>query len=205
MSEHTFTIDGKEYEIPITGEFDMDEAQILWDCTEKDGRGYVVEDFAPDQEDGTYSEERIETIARMMVNPGFRRALMTVAYRRANRDASRKHIEAAVGRAQNVESLNAWAELLLGEADEDDARPPSEKTSEPDESSKASSADSSESSGSPSEETSDVASPSTGAQEIETPAPSSDAREDEPVKIHHPTGATRSDTSAISDPMESVV
>lgn len=120
MADQTkpFTIHGKEYPIPTVQSFDMDEAQILWELC-----GFGMERFQPDENEGRYSAEAQAELVKVMISPPFLRTLLHVAYRRGNRQASRKDIDQALGRLPFTQVLDEWSAQLLAD-EEDDASPP---------------------------------------------------------------------------------
>jgi hypothetical protein len=142
--ETGFRIDGKLHELPTIDSLNMDEAQILYDYS-----GLAIQDFAPPE--GVTDEEHQQTIAPLVKNPGFLRALMHIAYQRANPKMTTARVKQAIGTANIVEAMQ---ELAPPDDREDDARPP-ESTTGPEPSSPTSSSGSSESSGTDSPSTSE--------------------------------------------------
>lgn len=118
MPESGFIIDGTAYDVPTLDTFSMDEAEILYKCS-----GLTLEDFAVDEEDPEASEQLIKNIR----NPGFIRALMTVAYIRGNPGISQARASSVIGKANLLDAIKEFAEA--------DADPPelTRTTNEPDE------------------------------------------------------------------------
>lgn len=102
MTESGFLIDGTAYDVPTLDSFTMDEAEILYKCS-----GLTLEDFAIDEEDPSASAQLLKNVR----NPGFLRALMTVAYLRGNPGMSTSKAEAVIGKASLVEALESLAEV----------------------------------------------------------------------------------------------
>lgn len=145
-----FIVDGTHYEVPTIDEFTLDEAQVLYDYCK-----LTLEDFAIIEAEDV-DEDLVRQINEKVRNPGFLRALLHIAYQRANPKLSAQKVKAAVGNAQLIENFVA----LNGpedEADEEgDARPPSEEsTKPPNESSTKTKPDSNENGGNGSGENSD--------------------------------------------------
>lgn len=167
-AETGFMIDGTLYEVPSLDSFTMDDAQILYDYS-----GLTLEDFVPAE--GQDPDEENAELSGKLRNPGFVRALMHVAYQRANPKVSPQRVKAMIGSASLIGAL----EHLADDEPEGDAVPPA-VTTEHDGSSPRSSVGSNGSSGAAS-------------------TPSSDAPDVLPV----PTGTIRSVTSFTSDPASS--
>lgn len=108
-----FLIEGREYEIPHVVDFNLDEAQVLYDHT-----GFVVEDFVTDDD---------EELTRMSRHPGFMRTMLHVAYQRGNPTLSRVKVEKLIG-AQNAFTS---AHIVGTVEQEDDADDPPVSTSKP--------------------------------------------------------------------------
>lgn len=122
-------IDGKPYPIPRLEDITLDEERILYIYADT-----VLSDFVPAHPDA--DEEEQKTVALLHAikvrNPDFKRALVHIAYRRANPELDDKTIEEAVGKA------NAFAvdlELIRG----DKTRPPATSSQKPRESRSSSS------------------------------------------------------------------
>lgn len=160
-AETGFTIADVIHEIPSLDTFTMDEAQVLYDYS-----GLTIEDFALDEEDPASEEKQLEK----WKNPGFLRAMMHIAYQRANPRANRAKVQAVIGATNMIAAISTLAEA------EDDAVPPA-STTEPSGSSPSDSVEWSEPSGNGSTNDSDA-----------------------PVVPLTPTGTSRSDTSSISPP-----
>ncbi len=119
-AETGFKIDGSLLEAPSIDTFTMDEAQVLYDYS-----GLTLEDFArpPDT-----SEEEFEELIRPKIkNPGFVRALMHIAYQRANPKQNPSRVKALIGQANMIGALEH-----LGATDDDqegdDGHPPASTT-----------------------------------------------------------------------------
>jgi hypothetical protein len=125
-----FEIDGEVYEVPRLDTFDMDEAQILYDLS-----GIVLEDFIPPHPDD--SEEEREALLTLQMarvrNPAFRRALVVIAYVRANPDAVPAEVSQRVGKINAVDVTLAVL-TRKGDDEEDPStsspKLPEEKSSE---------------------------------------------------------------------------
>lgn len=162
-AETGFIIDGTRYEVPTLDTFTMDEAQVLYDYC-----GLGIEDFVPiadppppdenaDQDaKAAYDDllaardRELEALNRKLRNPGFLRALVHVAYQRANPRMSPQRVKDAVGASDHTENWLAFIEDGMG----DDAVPPA-LTTEQTPSSKKSSVVSNATSGTPSTNTSE--------------------------------------------------
>jgi hypothetical protein len=166
-----FEIDGRVYEVPSLGTFNLDEAQVLYDYS-----GLVIEDFLGLLPEATNAErqEHEEQMGARMRNPGLLRALMHIAYQRGNPREKTQRIKELVS---NANALEALLEFVAAGSEGDDEVPLA-STTEPERSSETSSVDSSTSSGAPSESDTDP--------QGETPGS---------------TGAGRSDTSPTVPPI----
>lgn len=100
MADAKVLIDGIEHEVPALSSFDMDEYQILYDLSK-----LTVIDFATEDED---------QITRNYWNPGYQRALLIVAYLRANPGSKRIDAEKMIGKVKLADVIEK----------EDDAGPP---------------------------------------------------------------------------------
>lgn len=114
MAESGFVIDGTHYEIPTLDSFTMAEAKILFDCS-----GLALEDFAVDEAD----PDATDGLRKNLRNPGFIEALMVVAYKRGNPNASLAKARELIGQANLVEAIKNMV-------DEDDAGPPEPQKTE---------------------------------------------------------------------------
>jgi hypothetical protein len=139
-AETGFTIDGEIYESPGLGELDMDEYQILYDYSK-----ITIDDIvaAPDETD----DEKDARLAKYD-NPGFIRAMMHIAYRRAQPGVKDATVRTKIGAANVFTALSS----LFGPEDqpEGDAGPPAQ-TTDPEKSSPNGSVDSNTNSGHDSE------------------------------------------------------
>ena len=99
MAEASFVIDGAEYPIPGLETFNMDEAQLLYECC-----GLTLEDFAIDDAD----PDQVDELDGKTRNPGFIKALMIVAYSRGNPKAGKKHVVSLIGNSNLFEALQAF-------------------------------------------------------------------------------------------------
>jgi len=163
--ESGFVIDGKTYLIPTLDTFNMDEGQVLYDYS-----GSVVEDFAPADPRSSKDEqdEHERQILKLAKSPGFKKALLHVAFARGNPQESQSKVREIVGQ---VNILEATLALYGG----DDESPP-EVTPSPIELVKPSASET----------------PSNGSAS----GGLSPSDSDPPDEIHVPTGITRSDTSS---------
>lgn len=143
-AETGFMIDGTLHEVPGLDTLNMDEAQVLYDYS-----GLSIEDFVEPEDDAEKEEAQAE-LERKLRNPGFLRALMHIAYQRANPKLSGQRVKQAVGGAQLIGAL----EHLAADTEGDDAGPPASTTT-PEPSSPANSAGSNASSGPASTKSSD--------------------------------------------------
>ena len=107
MADSGFVIDDVNYDVPTLDSFDMNEAQILYDTS-----GLALEDFAVDDGD----PDAVAELQKNIRNPGFIRALMTVAYIRGT-GASRKKAEAVIGQANLIGAIKSFAESVEVDAD----------------------------------------------------------------------------------------
>ena len=119
-TEPTIEIDGVTYPMPNVNELDLDEEEILFDVA-----GVILPDFMPAHP--TAPQELKDAVGLMLAarirNPRFKRALVMIAYRRANPDLDRDALSERIGK------VNAFdAELALygkaREAEEEDADRP---------------------------------------------------------------------------------
>jgi len=163
--ESGFVIEDKTYPIPTLDTFNMDEGQVLYDYS-----GSVVEDFAPadprlskDEQD-----EHERQILKLAKSPGFKKALLHVAYARGNPGESQSKVREIVGQ---VNILEATLALYGG----DDKSPP-EVTPSPIELVKPTASET----------------PSNGSVSGGHSTNDSDPADEIPA----PTGTTRSDTSS---------
>lgn len=111
-------IDGKLLEPPAIDTFNMDEAQVLYDYS-----GLTLEDFARPED--TSEEEFSELIKPKIKNPGFLRALMHVAYQRANPRQNPSRVKALIGEANMIGALQHLGESDDEQEDGDDLPPAS--------------------------------------------------------------------------------
>lgn len=118
-AETGFMIDGTLHEVPAIDTFNMDEAQVLYDYS-----GISLEDFA--RPDDVSDEEFSEMMRPKMKNPGFVRALMHVAYQRANPRQNPARVKALIGQANMIGALERLGESESGE--ETDGLPPAPTT-----------------------------------------------------------------------------
>lgn len=109
-NEAGIEINGELHEVPTLDSLDMDEAQVLYDYS-----GLVIEDFV--QVPGEEEEERQAREARFR-NPGLMRALMHIAYQRANRDLKPAKVRELVGKAN---MLAAAASLAAGQVEDEES------------------------------------------------------------------------------------
>ena len=122
MAEAHFTIDGSECPIPGLESFNMDEAEILYECC-----GLTLEDFAIDDED----PDEVAEMQQKTRHPGFVRALMIVAYMRDHPGIPKKKAASVIGRSNIVDAYMAFAQAG-GEEDPTEAQssnPTSESSS----------------------------------------------------------------------------
>lgn len=154
QNESGFLINDIRHEIPTLDTFTMDEAQVLYDYS-----GLAIEDFmslaplpkdADEETQEAWAEERAELDGKLR-NPGFLRALMHVAYQRANPNLSAAKVKTQIGTA---DLMTNFAEFLESGVDEDDADPP-ESTTKPEPSSPKSLVESNDPSGKSSEPSSE--------------------------------------------------
>ena len=148
MADSGFVIEGNVYETPTLDSLNGDESMVLYGYC-----GLIMEDFAPDNEDGSVSEERQEEIAQKIRHPGFILAMMHIAVQRTHTDWREAKVKRYVGSANLMEALEKFAEEDEAEEADDDENPPS--VSEQPESSPKSSDDLSTSSGLASTKSSD--------------------------------------------------
>lgn len=114
-AETGFMIDGELHECPAIDTFNMDEAQVLYDYS-----GLTLEDFARTAD--VSEEEFSELIKDKIKNPGFVRALMHIAYQRANPRQNASRVKALIGQANMIGALERLGETDEAEATDD--RPP---------------------------------------------------------------------------------
>lgn len=110
MADSGFLIDGTHYEVPTLDSFTMNEAEILYKCS-----GLALEDFAIDEED----PEAVSEFRAKTRNPGFLKALMTVAYIRGNSGTPVEAANRIIGAANLIDAMKA-----LGDVAEADVDPP---------------------------------------------------------------------------------
>ena len=121
----TFEIDGEPYACPRLDELDLDEEMILWEIAK-----VALPDFMPAH---PQSPREVQTAVELVAaartrQPGFKRALVHIAYRRGHPELSFAQIEERVGKVNGVDSEFALygkareAELEEGSAA---ANPPS--------------------------------------------------------------------------------
>lgn len=169
-AETGLQIDGKFYETPDPGTFNLDECQVLYDYT-----GMTLEDFVPLE--GETDEEHDERVGKFTRHPGFKKTLLHVAYQRGNPKLPAGRVRDLVGKANWLEPFTVMGD----EPAESDDIPPAQ-TSEPDRSSPRSSLENDDS-------------PKSGS---ESSGMSSSNGGDEPDGTPVSTGRSRSDTSLIS-------
>jgi hypothetical protein len=165
-AETGFSIDGTIYPVPDLGTFNMDEAQVMFDYS-----GLSMEDFVV-PEDETEDEQTARE--RRLRNPGFLRALMHIAYQRANPTVRPNRVKSLIGNATVIDALGS---LVVDDEPEDVDVPLLDVTPQPSESSKNAWDDSNANSGG-----------------------GSNGDSDEPDVPREPTGTTKSPTSPTSDP-----
>jgi hypothetical protein len=154
-----FVIDGVEYPVPTFDTFNLDEMQVLYDCS-----GYGLEDFAIDED----NDEEVEERDRKAKSPGILKSQVVIALTRGTKEVprrSRKQAMELVGRMNFVELLAAI------EAEEDPTEPQkSEEPKSPISTSSDEKPDSSGTNGSTSSESLTEETPvSTGTSESDTP------------------------------------
>ena len=111
MADSGFVIDGIRYDIPPLDSFDIDEAQIVYE-----NAGFVVEDLLTDPDDPDSHKRFVKNLQ----NPGFVKALMVIAYLRANRDSTRRKAEDLIGKSNLMDALGSLFDSLKA----DDVGPP---------------------------------------------------------------------------------
>lgn len=96
-----FEIGGRMYDVPTLDTFDMDEAQVLYEYA-----GCVLEDFVQADPESSEEEQRKheEAVLRRAMSPGFKRALVHVAYQRGNRDVSPSKVREIAGKVNMLET-----------------------------------------------------------------------------------------------------
>jgi hypothetical protein len=115
-----YKIDDQEFEFPQLDDLDMEEWEVVYDYA-----GLLLEDFAP------VEDEKEETARRRRVNqPAFTRAMLHIAYRRANPDASLEEVREVALRSKLIRHMSA-----LGENSGEDESAPLESTTKPEPSS----------------------------------------------------------------------
>lgn len=136
-----FDINGEVYEVPTLDSFDMDEAQILYDLS-----GVVLEDFIPPHPDSPEQEKAAHYQLQLLRvrDPGFKRALVHIAYRRKHEEYDRSELDKAVGKMNATDVSIA----ILTRGDEVD--PQTSSPNEPDSKSRTNGTSESSSSGKPS-------------------------------------------------------
>lgn len=112
MAEAAFKIDGTEYPMPDFETYNMDELQVLYDCS-----GFGIEDFAVDEDD----DEAVEERDKKAKSPGILKAQLVVALMRSG--LSKRKAMAQIG------AVNVF-ELLSSVETEDDEDPTSPQKSE---------------------------------------------------------------------------
>lgn len=110
MADTGFRIDGLVYDVPTLDSFNMDEAEILYKTS-----GLALEDFAVDEDD----PEASARFQRNLRNPGFIRAMMTVAYIRGNPGMSVGKASAVIGKANLIEAVQNFIEAGSDESPPD--------------------------------------------------------------------------------------
>jgi hypothetical protein len=115
-NETGFECEGRIYPVPTLDTFNMDEAQVLYDYS-----GLSIEDFAIDESD----PEQVAELERKAKNPGFKRALMHIAYQRGNPSWPAGKVRDLAGSAN---LLSTTAALYSGGGD---AEVPPAPTTEP--------------------------------------------------------------------------
>ena len=140
--ETGFDINGEVYEVPTLDSFDMDEAQILYDLS-----GVVLEDFIPPHPDSPDQEKAAHYQLQLLRvrDPGFKRALVHIAYRRKHEDYDSTVLDKAIGKMNATDISIA----VLARGDEED--PQSDSLNKPDVKSSTNGTSESSSSGSPSQ------------------------------------------------------
>ena len=122
-----FEIDGVFYEVPLPSSFDLDEAKVFYETT-----GFVVE--------AIWLEDL--GFADLMKREGFLTALVVIAYRRANQDASIDDIRARVGKVNRQQLFVSMVASMTAGLEEPDKGKGEGTTSVPNESSTSSSSES---------------------------------------------------------------
>lgn len=115
-----FKLDENQYELPEIDDLTMDEWQILYDTA-----GLILEDFAPVQDEKSEVERQ-----RRVGQPNFTRAMLQIAYQRANPYATTDDARQIAGEAKLIRVLESMGENVT----EDETNPP-ESTTKPGESS----------------------------------------------------------------------
>lgn len=146
-AETGFMIDGTVHEIPAIDTFNTDEIQVLYDYS-----GIGLEDFSRPED---FSDEEFSELFRSKTkNPGFLRALMHVAYQRANPRQNPSRVKAVISQTKMIAALEHLTESGDESGEDTDGRPPA-STTELEPSSPKSSVVSNENSGDASPTTSD--------------------------------------------------
>jgi hypothetical protein len=120
VTDPQIEIDGELYPLPLVGDLDLNEEEILYDIS-----GVIIPDFMPAPVGA--SEEIQRAVALMQAarvrNPRFKRALCVIAYLRKHPEID---LEAASERIGKVGAFDAELALYgkAREAEEEDAESP---------------------------------------------------------------------------------
>jgi hypothetical protein len=115
-----FEIDGEPYDCPRLDDLDLDEELILWEI------GHVaLPDFMPAHpESPAEVKTAVELVAANRTrHPGFKRALVHIAYRRRNPEITFAQIEERVGKVNGLDAELALYGKAREAEQEDSAKP----------------------------------------------------------------------------------
>ena len=172
-------IDGKPYEFPSIGSFDLDEDRIFYK-----GTGLHAEDVWLGIQDGGDL-----SFSSLVANEGFLTAMAHIAYRREHPNESADAIFRVVGRQKRLEMVASLAASIAEEEPEADAAPLADGTTEPTGSS----------------ERSNAGKPSTPPNKDDSSGKPSEPSSVPPVVALGITGTGGSDTSSMSDRIRQAV
>jgi len=120
----TFEIDGEPYDCPRIDELDLDEEAILWELAK-----VALPDFMRGHPQSPPEvQHAIDMVAAARTRqPGFKRALVHIAYRRQHPELTFAQIEERVGKVNGLDAEFA----LFGKAAEAEAEEDSAETNPP--------------------------------------------------------------------------
>ena len=120
VTDPQIEIDGELYPLPLVGDLDLNEEEILYDIS-----GVIIPDFMPAPVGASEDIQRAVALmqAARVRNPRFKRALCVIAYLRKHPEID---LEAASERIGKVGAFDAELALYgkAREAEEEDAESP---------------------------------------------------------------------------------